>query len=119
MDDKKMSEIIATNLTALLESRGKTQADLARDINVTTCSVSNWCNGIKTPRMDKIDRICAYLKCNRSDIMTDPSDRLKPLEKGLIEVEVFKELNSENYSRLLDYANFLLTKQSSNNTKED
>lgn len=38
-------------------------------MNVSQATISNWCKGIKMPRMDKIDRICKYFNINRSDLM--------------------------------------------------
>ncbi len=48
-----------------------TQIDLAKRLGVGTTSVYNWCNGIKTPRMDKVDAMCNIFHCNRSDLMAD------------------------------------------------
>lgn len=47
------------------------QADLAKKLGVGTTSVYNWCNGIKTPRMDKVDAMCDLFHCKRSDLIED------------------------------------------------
>lgn len=57
------------NLKYWLEYREKTQADLASYMGVSTSTVSNWCNGIKLPRMDKVDKICDFLTIDHSDLM--------------------------------------------------
>ncbi|MCI8400937.1 MAG: helix-turn-helix transcriptional regulator [Lachnospiraceae bacterium] len=51
-----------------------TQAELARRLNVGTTSVYNWCNGIKSPRMDKIDAMCGLFHCRRSDLIEEKED---------------------------------------------
>lgn len=69
MSEQELNEIIAQNITDLLESRGKTQFDLAEYMEVSQATISNWCNGIKMPRMDKIDRICEFFGVKRSQLM--------------------------------------------------
>ena len=71
MSDKAINDIIAFNLNRLLEANGKNQADLATYMEVSQATVSNWCEGIKSPRMDKLDRICVFLNCTRTDLLED------------------------------------------------
>ena len=71
MSDKAINDIIAFNLNRLLEANGKNQADLAAYMGVSQATVSNWCKGIKSPRMDKLDRICIFLNCTRTDLLED------------------------------------------------
>lgn len=72
-EQPKINAVIANNLNRLLSKNGKNQADLAEYMGVSQAAASNWCKGIKIPRMDKIDRICVYFGCTRSDLM-DPKD---------------------------------------------
>lgn len=79
MSDKAINDIISFNLNRLLEANGKNQADLAAYMEVSQATVSNWCKGIKSPRMDKLDRICVFLNCTRTDLLEDkPEPREKP-----------------------------------------
>ena len=48
-----------------------TQLELSKRLGVGTTSVYNWCNGIKTPRMDKVDAMCRIFNCTRADLMED------------------------------------------------
>lgn len=73
MSEQDINEIIANNISALLNRSGKTQLDLAEFMNVSQATVSNWCKGAKLPRMDKIDRICEFFNVSRSDLMEDGS----------------------------------------------
>lgn len=68
--ENKIDELIAQNLVRLLREKNRTQLELAEYLGVTQATVSNWCNGIKMPRMDKIDRICAFFDVNRSYLMS-------------------------------------------------
>lgn len=51
----------AIRLKQLLEENGKTQADLARYMHVSTGTASEWVNGQKLPRVDKMEEIAAWL----------------------------------------------------------
>ncbi|MFP3155815.1 helix-turn-helix transcriptional regulator [Lachnospiraceae bacterium ZAX-1] len=69
MPESELNKIISEKIAYYLERTGKTQAGLADYMGVSQATVSNWCNGIKIPRMDKIDNICAFLGVKRFDIM--------------------------------------------------
>ena len=62
-------EVFSTNLKEMLKERGKTQLELAEFVGVSDASVNNWVNGIKLPRMDKVDKICKFLNVKRSDLI--------------------------------------------------
>lgn len=67
--EDKINLIIASNLVKLLREKNRTQLELAEYLGVTQASISNWCNGIKMPRMDKIDLICDFFGIRRSQLM--------------------------------------------------
>lgn len=67
MSEKELNLIIAKNISKYLEIQSKTQTDLAEYIGVSQATVSNWCKGIKMPRMSKIDMICKFFSIERSD----------------------------------------------------
>ena len=69
MQEEQLNKLIASRITMYLSEQEKTQNDLAQYMHVSQATVSNWCKGIKMPRMDKIDRICAFFGCRRSDLM--------------------------------------------------
>ena len=69
----KLNRIIADNITLLMRMKNRTQLELAEYLGVTQATVSNWCNGVKMPRMDKLDKICEFLGVSRSALMTSPS----------------------------------------------
>lgn len=83
MSERELNNIIARNITKQLEIHNKTQLDLAEYMNVTQATVSNWCQGIKMPRMTKIDMICSFFSINRSDLMNDAPTSAKPMKLGV------------------------------------
>lgn len=74
MDETTFNSIFAKNLRHHLEISGISQVELSKKLNVGTTSVYNWCNGIKVPRMNKVDRMCQIFGCSRSDLITDHHD---------------------------------------------
>jgi len=69
--DEKLKMIFGKNLRNLLAERGKTQADLCRHIKVSSATASDWANGKKIPRADKLQIICAWLNCELSDLLEE------------------------------------------------
>ena len=67
----KVRDIFANHLLYLLERQGKTQMDMARDLDVSTGTVSSWVNGQKFPRADAIERIAFYLGCRMSTLLEE------------------------------------------------
>lgn len=97
-------EIFAKNLNEQLEFHHKSQADLAKQLNVSTASTAYWCTGQKLPRMDKIQAICDWLHISKSDLLEehDTEDqqilvelhRMNPIVKKHL-LEYIRLLNKE------------------------
>ena len=71
MPEQVFNAVFSKRLRYYLSEFNMTQVDLAKKLGVGTTSVYNWCNGIKTPRMDKVDAMCDLFHCNRSDLIAD------------------------------------------------
>lgn len=71
MSEQEFNAIFSKRLRYYLNKYEMTQVELAKKLGVGTTSVYNWCNGIKTPRMDKVDSMCELFHCKRSDLMED------------------------------------------------
>ena len=56
---KDYAKIVAKNLRRIANEKNISQVDIAKALNVSKSSVSLWFNGKSTPRMDKIDALCA------------------------------------------------------------
>lgn len=74
MPEQEFNAVFSKRLRHYLNKFDMTQAELAKKLGVGTTSVYNWCNGIKTPRMDKVDAMCDLFHCNRSDLIEDKSE---------------------------------------------
>lgn len=71
MREPDFNALFAKNLNHLLKMHNMTQAELAERMGVSTATTSNWCKGIKLPRMDKVEKMCSIFDCLRSDLMED------------------------------------------------
>ena len=78
MTSTEYGKIISRNLKRIAYENQKTQADIARDLNLKQATVSSWMNGTRVPRMKKIDLLCHYFNCTRVDIMEEHHD-LEPV----------------------------------------
>jgi repressor LexA len=80
MSEREFNEIFAERLRFYLKKYDMTQLELSKRLGVGTTSVYNWCNGIKTPRMDKVDAMCTIFNCKRSDLMNEPATPAAPVK---------------------------------------
>lgn len=72
-------KVISRNLRRIAYENQKTQADIARDLNLKQATVSSWMNGTRIPRMKKIDLLCHYFNCTRIDIMEEHDHSQEPI----------------------------------------
>lgn len=77
MADNELRELFSQNLKYWLSKRSKTQTDLRKYMNVSSATASDWCNGKKIPRTDKIQVICGWLGIELDDLLTDKSKEQK------------------------------------------
>ena len=95
-----MNKIYSTfgkSLKKHLDEKNKTQRDLADYMGVTEATVSCWVNGVKMPRMNKIDKICEYLNITRESLFGNEMleeirlDTLQNVYKTLASMEGISE----------------------------
>ena len=72
MSEQEFGELFARRLRFYLDMNDMSQRELAQKLGVSTAAVSQWCTGVKTPRMDKIDAMCALFGCKRADFYEEP-----------------------------------------------
>lgn len=64
-------KIFARNLRRYMALKDKKQIDLMNDLGLSSSTVSSWVNGIKMPRMDKVQMLADYLGIRKSDLIED------------------------------------------------
>ncbi|MFQ9465340.1 MAG: helix-turn-helix domain-containing protein [Gallintestinimicrobium sp.] len=93
MPEQDFNAVFSKRLRYYLSQNNMTQVELAKKLNVGTTSVYNWCNGIKTPRMDKVDAMCDLFKCSRSDLIEEKTPLLTEKDEKDIEKTLQDTLN--------------------------
>lgn len=93
MDELGFALIFAKNLKRYMEKYELTQVELASRLDVSTVTIYNWLNGIKIPRMDKVDAMCKIFNCSREDMITD----LDNVQEGYYNDTEVQQLAQEVY----------------------
>ena len=68
MDNKK---IFSINLRRLMEQKGVSRQDLSNVLGVSYFTISDWVNGKKYPRMDKVEMLATYFGILKSDLIEE------------------------------------------------
>lgn len=111
-------EIFAKNLKNYISKSGKNRKDVVADLNISYSTLTDWVNGKKFPRIDKVEMLAEYFGVSKSDLIEDfesikkDNDRLVAIivklrtNKELLDVvERLVSLDKaklESLSRLLD-----------------
>ena len=80
--------VFSDNLRMKLETKQKSQKDLAKALGVTEATVSRWVNGEQYPRHNMIDRIAQYLMCSADDLTASPQRTITLLPEDVIAEEL-------------------------------
>ena len=62
-----------------MNKNGVSQADIVSKFDLTASTVSDWCNGKKYPRVDKVQLLADYFGVLKSDLTED-----NPIEEGTV-----------------------------------
>ena len=68
-------EILVKNLRYLMEAKKITQADICRELNISSATVSDWCTGKKYPRVDAMQRLADLFGVRFSTLTTEDGIR--------------------------------------------
>ena len=74
-EENNFNKVFANRLNYYLWYNGMTQKALADRLGVGTSTVSNWCKGLKAPRVNKIDMMCDIFGCDRADLVEEPKEK--------------------------------------------
>ena len=101
MSEEDYKKVFSKNLKYFMEQKGISQMDLVNDLQLSQSTVSNWCTGLKLPRMNKIQMLADYFGIEKSDLLehkTSSDSQLsskdeKDIEKAL--QDTLSQLESE------------------------
>lgn len=74
MDNKKT---FSNNLKYYMSLHGKSRMDVSKDIGVSYNTFTDWYNGKKYPRMDKVEMLADYFGILKSDLIEEKEEQKK------------------------------------------
>lgn len=105
MSEQEFAKILSRNLRLLMYQKGITQAQMSRELGIGKSTLSTWMSGQRMPRMDKIDILCRYLNCMRSDLMDEKREKRTETtftQEEMMLVVQYRMLNAEGRARVRD-----------------
>lgn len=103
-------EVFANNLQYYLNRENKSQTDLAEHMQVSSSTVSDWVNGNKYPRVDKMQKIADFLNVLMSNLTSprgEAEDDIGFDDFTYAMANESKDLPEDKKQQLLDMARFL------------
>ena len=104
MDNKN---IFANNLKKQMKLKGVSRNDICNALGISYFTVSDWVNGKKYPRMDKVEMLANYFGIQKSDLIEDKQEKEPPAEPELTEgekmlLDLFRRIPEENRAMVLE-----------------
>lgn len=79
-------EIFAKNLNRHLGLSGKTQSEVAKAVNVSKGTFSDWMSGRAYPRMDKVQLLAQYFGIQMSDLVDDVNSNKQEDDQEILDL---------------------------------
>lgn len=79
MDNKN---IFASNLKRYMKLHGKSRREIAETLGLSYFTFSDWVNGKKYPRMDKVEMLANYFGILKSDLIEEKTEEHKEMQKN-------------------------------------
>lgn len=104
MDNKN---VFANNLKKQMELKGVSRNDICNALGISYFTVSDWVNGKKYPRMDKVEMLANYFGIQKSDLIEDQQEKDAPDQIKLTEgeqalLELFRLIPEQNQAMVLE-----------------
>ena len=69
MNDIGNKEVMGRNIDRLMKAAGKTRREVCKDLHLSYSTFTEWVNGKKYPRIDKIELMANYFGVQKSDLI--------------------------------------------------
>lgn len=79
MDNKS---VFATNLQRQMAINHKTRRQVCNDLGFSYYTFSDWVNGKKYPRMDKVEMLAKYFGVLKSDLIEERTEAHRQMQKN-------------------------------------
>ena len=116
-------DVFAKNLKKYMKLNGKTRNEVCQALGIKYTTFTDWVNGKKYPRMDKIEMLANYFGIKKSDLIEDndsflielvedsnKDERLIAYERNIAITNLIneiKEMNTSDINRLTAMAKIL------------
>ena len=98
-------EVFSRNLQRYMALNGKSRKEVCEALGYSYFTFSDWINGKKMPRMDKVEQLANYFGIKKSDLIEEPkkeqptgTDRLSEKQKAFI--DKVKQMSDAELDRL-------------------
>ena len=98
-DAENNKKIFARNFNYYMTINNKSQADIVEDLQITASTVSDWANGKKYPRVDKMQMLADYFGIMKSDLTEEKVE--SQLTDDIELQEYLEELKNRPEMRML------------------
>lgn len=85
-------EVFSKNLQNHMALNGKSRKEVCQALGYSYFTFSDWVNGKKMPRMDKVEQLANYFGIKKSDLIEEPKkeqpvdyDRLSERQKSFLD----------------------------------
>ena len=107
-----------------MQKRNKTQSDLVKDLSFRQATVSDWLNGKKYPRMDKVEKLANYLGVSINEllmqsVLESPVPALQLTDQEKLMIKKYRQLNADGKLVIDNQIDFMLYKQEQSAEKEE
>ena len=93
--------VFAQNLTRLMMENGKSRRDVCAALGLSYYTFSDWCNGKKYPRMDKVELLANYfgvLKSTLIEAWTPEREQVQQTNDTITDAVVRMRTDAEFFS---------------------
>lgn len=122
MSDLGNKEVFSENLRYYMESRNKDRNQVCKDLDIKYTTFTDWYNGNKYPRIDKIELLANYFSIQKSDLIEKHNHQDK--ESQMIEtakVALFGghgEVTDEMWEEVVNFAKYIEAREAQKNKKD-
>ena len=74
--------IFAENLKRQMQINNKTRRQICGDLGISYYTFSDWVNGKKYPRMDKVEMLANYFNVLKSDLIEEKTEERREMQKN-------------------------------------
>jgi len=116
----EIKRLFSINLKRIMLENGKTQSDIVKDLNFRQATVSDWLNGKKYPRMDKIEMLAQYFRISIDELISvSKQEKMSLSSSELALIKKYRMLTSSDKQEILNNIEFKLFRYAQSSEEEE